>query len=70
MRAETESPDPRLGFGPSNIGWNVALWVDAVAGDILNRSPATPLGNAVKDIEWWRSTIFNVDPKGNTIVSP
>ena len=26
------------GKGPSNIGWNLALWVDAVAGDVLDRS--------------------------------
>jgi len=26
------------GKGTSNIGWNVALWVDSVAGDVLDRA--------------------------------
>ena len=26
------------GKGTANVGWNVAIWVDAVAGDVLDRS--------------------------------
>ena len=37
------------GKGPSNIGWNVALWVDAVAGDILDRSYFSKAHIVLKD---------------------